>query len=110
MRPHSEHIENHDADADGDGGVRHVERPEVMGPPVDVDEIHYRTDDDPVDQIAGGPTDDKREADAGDQLMMREACRIDPYAHESSNRDERYEHRLQRKVHLVQDAERRAAI
>jgi hypothetical protein len=39
MRPYAEHIHNHDGHADRDRRVGHVEGPEVVLPPVDIDEV-----------------------------------------------------------------------
>ena len=48
----------------------------MMRPPVDVDEVDDRAVDDAIDQVAGRAADDQRQADAGDQLMVREAGRV----------------------------------
>ena len=63
MRAYAEHVENHDRHADRDRRIGDVERPEVVRPPVDVDEIDDRPDDDAVDQVAGRAADDERQAD-----------------------------------------------
>ena len=44
MRASSDHIEDHQRDADGDRRVGDVERPEVPAAPVDVDEVDDRAD------------------------------------------------------------------
>ena len=82
-----EHVENHDRDANRDRRIGDVERPEVMRPPVDVDEIDHRAGDDPVEEVAGGAADDQRQADACHQLMMRQARRVQPDADERGRRD-----------------------
>src|ERR1700674_4722037 len=76
MRPHTDHVENHDHHADGDRGVRDVERPEVICTPVDVDEVHHRSLRDPIEQIARGAADDQREADARRKLVMAQIGQI----------------------------------
>ena len=57
--------------------------------PVDVDEIDDRSGDDAVDEVAGGAADDQRQADARDQLMVREARRVEADADERRRRDHR---------------------
>ena len=61
-RPHSEKVENHQRDADGDRRVGHVERPEVPAAPVDVDEVEHVAGAQPVDQVAGRAADDRTPA------------------------------------------------
>ena len=56
-------------DPDRDGRVGDVERPKMIGPPVDVHEVDDRTDDQAVDEIPRGTADDDRregaDADSG---------------------------------------------
>ena len=52
MSAYPEHVENHDGDADGDRGIGDVEGPEMIGPPVHVDEIDHRPGHDPIQEIA----------------------------------------------------------
>ena len=51
--------------ADRDRRVGDVERPEMVRPPVHVDEIDDRADDDAVDQVAGRAADDQRQPESG---------------------------------------------
>ena len=61
------------ATPDGDRRIGDVEGPEVVGVPVHVDEIDDRSGGDAIDQVAGRAADDERQADAGDELMVRQA-------------------------------------
>ena len=70
------------ADADRNRRVGDVERPEMIRPPVHVDEIDDRSDDDAIDEVAGGAADDERQPDARHDLMARQAGRVDADADE----------------------------
>ena len=75
MRPHAEHIENHDRHAYGDRRVGDVERPEVVRSPIYVHKVDNRAGREPIEEIPRRSADDEREADAGDSLVQRQACR-----------------------------------
>ena len=73
-----------------DRRVGDVERPEMIVPPVDVDEIDDRADGDAVDEVAGGAADDEREPDAREQLMAAPGWRRrSPTPTSAADRDER---------------------
>src|SRR6202521_5858974 len=110
MRPHTHHVENHDHHADGDRGVRDVERPEVIRPPVDVDEVHHRSRRDPIEQVACGAADDQREPDARRELVMAEVRQVHADRNERRRRDGGNDHDLEREVGRVEKAERGAGI
>src|SRR5438552_8441124 len=105
MRPRTEHVENHDGDPDRDRRVGDVESPEMITAPVDVDKIDDRTGDDAVDEVAGRAADDEREAEPRNQLMVREIRRVHPDADERRRGDDGDQHRLERKLRAVEDAE-----
>ena len=82
----------------------------MIRPVVHVHEIDHRPRQNPIDQVAGCAADDEREADARDQLMMREARGVHADADERGGRDDGNQHRLERKLRSIEDAERRARV
>src|SRR3989441_6639911 len=107
---YTEHIENHDRHADGNRRVGDVERPEMIQVPVHIDEVDHRSGGNPVEQVARSAADDEREADARDQLVMREAGGIHAHPDQRGRRDHRDHDRLERELGVVEDAERRAEV
>src|SRR5207244_3953377 len=75
-----------------------------------VDEIDHRSTDDPVDEVARGTSDDQREADAREYLMMRQAGRVAASRNDRPHGDGGDYQRLEWKRGGVQDAERRAGV
>src|SRR5215475_467981 len=110
MSPNSEHIENHDADADRNRGIGDIERPEMMSSPVHVDEIDHRPYRNSVDQVAGSAPDDQRQTRLCEELMMGELGRIETHAHHRAGRDDRDERGLERKVRRAEQSERGSGI
>src|SRR5215471_3774887 len=110
MSPNSEHIENHDADADRNRGIGDIERPEMMSPPVHVDEIDHGPHRNTVDQIAGSAPDDQRQTRSREELMMGELSRIQTHAHHRAGRDDSDQRRLERKVRRAEQSESRSRI
>ena len=95
----------------GNRRVGDVERPEVIRPPVDVDEIDDRAGDDAVDQVAGGAADDQRQADprhAADDA--RGSPRTAPTPMSAAVAMTAISTVLNGKSARVQDAERRAGV
>src|SRR4051812_37914283 len=74
---HSEDVENHQSDADGDRGIGDVERPEVPGAIVRVHEVENIPVGDPVDEVAGRATDDQRQAQTAQALTRVERGGVD---------------------------------
>ena len=81
-----------------------------MRPPVHVDEIDDRSDDDAIDEVAGGAADDERQPDSRHDLVARETGRVHSNSHERRHRDQPNQHRLERKVRRVENAERGARV
>src|SRR5687767_12783842 len=108
--PDVEKVENHESHADGDRRIGNIERPEVPVAPVDVDEIDDVAGAKPVDQVASRAADDQCQADACEELSGREGRRVDGEGQQRHRRDDRQQHRLERKVRGVQQSEGRAII
>src|SRR5437763_11058775 len=78
--------------------------------PVHVYKVDDRPCDDAIDQITCGTADDEREAYASDELMPREARRVNTYADHRCRCDHRDDDRLEREVDTLQKAVRDARI
>src|SRR5579864_6100647 len=105
-----EHVEDHNRNANRNRGISDVERPEMIRPPIYVDEVNDRPGNDPIDQIACRPADDERQADARDELVVGEARRVHADADERGRGDHGDDDGLERKVNAVEDAEGGAAV
>src|SRR5450756_1879907 len=108
--PDAQHVEHHADDAYRDGGIGHVERPEVILAPVDVHEVHDVSRGDPVYQIAGSAPEDQGEPQPREPLVGREPGREPGDTDQRRRRDERNHGCLVREVGGVQDAKRRPAV
>ena len=57
--PDPEHLEDHECDADVNGGVGHIESPEVPAAAIEVKEVQHVAIHDAIDQVTDGAADDK---------------------------------------------------
>src|SRR5262245_47209357 len=110
MRAYAQHVENHDGYPDRNRRVGHVESPEVIFAPVDIDEVDDVADEDAVDEVARGAADDQGEAYPGGQLMAGQTRRVDGDANQPGARDNDDEGRLVGKIGAVQDAKGRSRV
>src|SRR4051812_3108497 len=104
MSAYPQHIDNHRRHSDRNRGVGDVEYPEMPRAPVHVDEVDDRPCDDAIYQITCSTADDECEADASDDLMPREARRVNTHADHRCRCDHRDDDRLEREVDTLQKA------
>ena len=71
-----DHVEQDQDGADGDRGVRDVERPEMRRAPVHVDEVDDVAGDRAIDQVAEGAAEDQREPEPRHPLVKAELRRV----------------------------------
>src|SRR5687767_3326913 len=103
-------IENHKGDADRNGSVGHVERPEVPAVPVEIEEIQHVSVIDPVDEIAGGAAHHEGEPEACQALVGRKRRAVPSQRRERCCRHEREYDRFERKLGRIHQSKRRAEV
>ena len=108
--PHAEHVEDHECDTDVNGGVRHIESPEVPATLIEVEEVQYVAEQNPVDEVADRAADDERQAQTRQPLLWREHGDIDRQSDQGGRLEERQYRRLEGEVEAVHQTERRARV
>ena len=105
MPVQSDHVRQHRHDADRDGRVGDVERPEMPAAQHHVHEIDDGAERQAVDEVADGPAQDERQADPRQPLVRRHPRRIERDPNEGRRGDQGHDRRLVREVDGVQEPE-----
>src|SRR6185312_4361093 len=82
--PDPEHLEDHQGDADVNGGVGHIESPEVPASTIEIEEVEHIAIHDAIDQVADRAADNERQSHPGEALLGREHRHIDGQTDERS--------------------------
>ena len=108
--PTPEHVEDHDRHADRNRGVGDVEGPEVVRAPVDVDEIDDRAGETRSIRLPAAPPMISARPIRASSWCVRQARRVDPTPISAAVAITAMQHRLEREVGGVEDAERGAGV
>src|SRR5262245_45016375 len=103
--PCAEHIENHERYADVNGGIGHIESPEVPAATVEVEEVEHVAVEDAIDQVADRTANHERQPEPSQPLLGRKHRHVDRQPDQRRALQEREHGRLERKIDAVHEAE-----